>query len=90
VAGQYGERGFLLLLPHTSSEGASEVCRRLRRDLQQGPWRLHVSFGVASYSSEHRTPKSLLRLAEEGLDTARETNCLTETTGSSELPERTS
>jgi diguanylate cyclase (GGDEF)-like protein len=86
VVGQYGEHGFLLLLPHTSADGAGEVCRRLRRDLEQAPWRLHASFGVASFSSEHRTPKSLLRLAEEELDTSR----LTGTTDSSALPERTS
>ncbi len=68
VAGQYGDRCFLLLLPHTSTDGAGEVCRRLRRDIGQAPWRLHASFGVASYSSSHRTPTSLLRLAEEGLE----------------------
>jgi GGDEF domain-containing protein len=62
----------MLLLPHTPASGAHEVCRRLRHDLEQAPWRMHASFGVASYSSQHSSPKSLLRLAEEGLDTARE------------------
>jgi GGDEF domain-containing protein len=63
----------MLLLPHTSSEGAQEYCRRLRAELEQLPpglpatWRLHTSFGIAGYSSAYRTPKSLLRLAEEQL-----------------------
>jgi hypothetical protein len=73
VAGQYGLRGFMLVLPHTAPEGAEEYCRRLRIELEQTPadlpppWRLHTSLGIAGYSSIHRTPKSLLRLAEEQL-----------------------
>src|SRR5581483_7835642 len=73
VAGQYGLRGFMLLLPHTPDRGAEEFCRRLRGDLAQAPpelpefWRLHTSLGLAGYSGEYRTPKSLLRLAEERL-----------------------
>jgi PleD family two-component response regulator len=75
VAGQYGTRGFLLLLPHTSESGASVYCRRLRRDLEQPPpglSGLHASFGLAAYSDECRTPKGLLRLAEERLAGDRE------------------
>ncbi len=80
VAGQYGCHGFMLLLPHTPDEGAKEFCRRLRHDLEGTPpglpsfWRLHSALGTAGYSSEYRTPKSLLRLAEERL----ESDCLGE------------
>jgi hypothetical protein len=74
VAGQYGLRGFLLVLPHTPDVGAAEFCRRLREDLSEPPpdlpsfWRLHTALGVAGYSGECRSPKSILRLAEERLE----------------------
>lgn len=74
VAGQYGLHGFMLLLPHTADEGAKEFCRRLRSDLGEPPpglpsfWKLHSAIGAAGYSSEYRTPKSLLRLAEERME----------------------
>jgi GGDEF domain-containing protein len=71
VVGHYGLRGFLLLLPHTPSEGGEEVSRRLRRDLEQAPWRVRASLAVAGYSGTCRTASGLLRLAEERLDAAR-------------------
>jgi hypothetical protein len=62
----------MLLLPHTPEQGAKVVCRRLRHDLGQGPWGVHSTFGIASYTSSCHTPKGLLRLAEERLDEERE------------------
>ncbi|MGH7226511.1 MAG: diguanylate cyclase, partial [Gemmataceae bacterium] len=74
VAGQYGLQGFMLLLPQTAETGATGCCQRLRSLLEQpavsispfGP--LHVHFGIACFSSEVRSVKSLLSRAEERLE----------------------
>ncbi|MCI0456161.1 MAG: hypothetical protein L0Z62_04170 [Gemmataceae bacterium] len=76
VAGQYGVRGFLLLLVQTPREGGVACCRRLEQTLEEqaacsphGP--LRACFGLASYSPETSTPQALLRAAEQHLDAAR-------------------
>ncbi len=74
VAGQYGMQGFMLLLPQTDENGAAGCCQRLGAILEQptdnldpfGP--LHVHFGIACYSAEARSVKSLLSRAEEQLE----------------------
>ncbi len=74
VAGQYGLQGFIMLLPHTDEAGAAGCCRRLRSILQQpvqsaepaGSPRVH--FGLASFSPETTTLKSLLSRAEQRLE----------------------
>ncbi len=74
VAGQYGLQGFMLLLPHTSADGAAGCCRRLRPLLEQpaegraGSGPLQVHFGVASYTEEVHSVKGLLSRAEEQLE----------------------
>ncbi len=80
VAGQYGPRGFMLLLPHTSDEGGVNCCRRLRPLLEDPPelpagarGPLQVCFGLASFSSDTSSVKSLLGRAEERLEQARTT-----------------
>ncbi len=78
VAGQYGPRGFMLLLPHTGNQGAADCCRRLQPILEhpaelpsgaQGP--LQVRFGIATFSTHVSTATSLLGRAEERLELAR-------------------
>ncbi len=78
VAGQYGPQGFMLLLPHTPPEGAAHVCRRLQGLLEDTPpsgapglSRLMSCFGIAGYAPEARSPRRLLRRAEEQLEQAR-------------------
>jgi len=78
VAGQYGPRGFMLLLPHTSDRGGVDCCRRLRPLLENPPelpagasGPLQVRFGLASFAPETSSVKSLLRRAEEHLERAR-------------------
>jgi diguanylate cyclase (GGDEF)-like protein len=74
VAGQYGLQGFMMLLPQTDESGAFGCCRRLRTILEQpgetpdpsGP--LHVWFGIACFSTDTPSVKSLLSRAEEGLE----------------------
>jgi diguanylate cyclase (GGDEF)-like protein len=74
VAGQYGLQGFMLLLPQTDERGATGCCRRLRTHLETPADHLHsfdsmsVRFGIASYSSEARSVKSLPSRAEEQLE----------------------
>jgi diguanylate cyclase (GGDEF)-like protein len=77
VAGQYGLQGFMMVLPQTTPEGAAGCCRRLRTILESpeggsgplGP--AQVYFGVASFSSDASSMKSLLSRAEEDLERAR-------------------
>src|SRR5262245_13182053 len=76
VAGQYGLRGFLLLMVQTPKAGGVMCCRRLQRLLQtrtergpHGPVR--ALFGLASCSPEIATPQALLRAAEQNLERAK-------------------
>jgi diguanylate cyclase (GGDEF)-like protein len=81
VAGQYGLQGFMLLLVHTPQAGAVTCCRRLQKALEavpalagngpHGPVR--ACFGVASFSPDMSSPKSLLTMAEQQLEIARTT-----------------
>jgi diguanylate cyclase (GGDEF)-like protein len=74
VAGQYGLQGFMMLLPQTDEAGATGCCTRLRQILEQpaepsapfGP--LHVWFGIACFSHDSPSVKSLLSRAEERLE----------------------
>ncbi len=74
VAGQYGMQGFMLLLPQTDERGATGCCQRLRSIIEQPSEDLHsfeslsVHFGIACFSSEARSVKSLLSRAEEQLE----------------------
>jgi len=79
VGGQYGPHGFMLLLPHTTDQGAVNCCRRLRPLLENSEElpggaaaSLQVSFGSATYSTGTATVKSLLGRAEEQLEQARQ------------------
>jgi diguanylate cyclase (GGDEF)-like protein len=78
VAGQYGLRGFMLLLPSTAATGAAACCRRLHQVLLAAPpvseaptLAIQPSFGIAECTKEARTVQSVLRVAEEGLEQAR-------------------
>jgi PleD family two-component response regulator len=76
VAGQYGMRGFMLLMVLTPKSGGMICCRRLQRILQgdeakgaRGP--LRAAFGLASSTSESCTPEILLRIADQNLEMAK-------------------
>lgn len=77
VAGQYGMQGFMLLLPQTDERGAMGCCRRLRTHIEKPADHLHpfdsmsVHFGIACYSPEACSVKSLLSRAEEQLERRR-------------------
>jgi diguanylate cyclase (GGDEF)-like protein len=79
AAGQYGLRGFLLLLVHTARDGGLICCHRLQKQLEEaentveagsaGPVR--ACFGIASFSGQSTTPQALLSRAEQQLEIAR-------------------
>jgi GGDEF domain-containing protein len=78
VAGQYGMRGFMLLMMLTPKSGGMICCRRLqlilrgeaeRRQGGRGP--LRAVFGLASSSPEACTPQILLRMADQNLEMAK-------------------
>jgi GGDEF domain-containing protein len=78
VAGQYGLRGFMLLMTHTPGQGGASCCRRIQFHLEQsGGDRFGVHepistyFGVSSFSPQANTSQALLRIAEEHLDAAK-------------------
>jgi len=81
VAGQYGLQGFMLLLVHTPAPGAVTCCRRLQNLLEavpaiagQGPHGpVRAYFGVASFSADASSAKSLLSSAEQRLEVAKAT-----------------
>jgi diguanylate cyclase (GGDEF)-like protein len=74
VAGQYGLQGFILILPQTDEKGATGCCRRLRTLIEKNAENPHpfdslnVHFGIASFSSDARSVKSLLSRAESQLE----------------------
>jgi hypothetical protein len=77
VAGQYGTTGFMLVLPDTSTTGGFDCCKRLQpilenpRELPLGARSpVRVRFGVAGFSNEISSVKSLLGRAEKQLDLA--------------------
>jgi diguanylate cyclase (GGDEF)-like protein len=78
VAGRYGPNGFMLLLVQTPQEGAAAGCQRLQAMLEQpsealgGPHgAVRAYLGVAAYSANHCSPKSLLSTAEKCLESAK-------------------
>ena len=78
VAGQYGPHGFMLLLPGATATGGVGACRRLQSVLEEPPPLeetplppVHACFGLAAYSPEAPSVKTLLRQAEERLDRAK-------------------
>jgi PleD family two-component response regulator len=75
VAGQYGLRGFILVMVHTGKEGGVACCRRLRDILetpaQTGSDRVRAYFGLTSTTDHQPNAPCLLRWAEQNLELAR-------------------
>jgi diguanylate cyclase (GGDEF)-like protein len=79
---RYGGDEFVLLLPQTSKESATNVARRLHRLIREATWlaedglniKLTASMGVASYPVDSRTKEGLLHLADEAMYLAKNTN----------------
>lgn len=78
VVGQYGPRGFMLLMVHTPKDGAMVCCKRIQQVLEhpgadlEGPHApLRAFIGMTSLQGERRAPQALLRMAEQNLEMAR-------------------
>jgi diguanylate cyclase (GGDEF)-like protein len=79
---RYGGDEFVLLLPQTSKENATNVARRLHRLIRENVWlqsdglniKLTASMGVASYPVDSRTKEGLLHLADEAMYLVKNTN----------------
>jgi GGDEF domain-containing protein len=75
VAGQYGRRGILMVLPQTTGEQAAGACRRLSRVLAHVPHAqpgVHACFALAEAAGKAASLPALLRSVEERLERARE------------------
>ena len=72
---RYGGDEFVVLLPQTSKENALMVVRRIRDLLNSSTFfteeglniKVTASFGLASYPSDARTRKEILRMADEAM-----------------------
>lgn len=76
VVGQYGPRGFLILMVHTPKTGGFNCLKRLQDRLEQPEQNqprpaIRAYFGLTSTHGERLTPQGLLRSAEENLEAAR-------------------
>ena len=76
VVGQYGLKGFMIVMSHTQGEGGVRCCQRLKSQLESskaktnGP--IEVYFGVSTLSEEQPSPQSILCRAEEHLQSAKQ------------------
>lgn len=82
VLTRYGGEEFVLLIPHTSLEGATEIAERLLRTIEDHPFnllrifttlRITCSAGVASLAECAGSPEDLLQMADERLYRAKTT-----------------
>jgi diguanylate cyclase (GGDEF)-like protein len=72
---RYGGDEFVLLLPQTSKENATNVARRVHRLIRRTKWlssegmniTVTPSLGVAAYPVDSRTKEGLLHLADEAM-----------------------
>jgi len=75
IACRLGGEEFALLLPETSKPGAINLAQRLRRGIEDYPYRssanksirLTASIGVATITARTREPESILKVADRAL-----------------------
>jgi diguanylate cyclase (GGDEF)-like protein len=75
MAARVGGEEFALLLPETDERGAFLVAERLRRATKRlfadGPFKLTISFGVASFPDHGEDAEMVLRAADQALYAAK-------------------
>jgi diguanylate cyclase (GGDEF)-like protein len=75
MAARVGGEEFALLLPETDERGAFLVAERLRRATKRlfadGPFKLTISFGVASFPDHGEDAETVLRAADQALYAAK-------------------
>lgn len=77
IAGRYGGEEFLIILPNTTLDGAVIVAERLRRKINETPFKIigkdfsiyvSMSFGICSYPEKDiETEEDMLKLADKAL-----------------------
>jgi diguanylate cyclase (GGDEF)-like protein len=77
VLGRRGDGGFVLILPQTDRDGATEVGERMRDAVARhafsvAPAGITVSVGVASFPGDAAEPADLMGAAKRALDQARQ------------------
>lgn len=81
IAGRYGGEEFLILATNTSFDGSKILAQRLNTAIKETPIMqkdgktisVTVSIGVSYYSSDIKSPDSLVKSADEALYKAKET-----------------
>ncbi len=81
IVGRYGGEEFLVLMPHTTSEGAATVAEKLRMCVEDGlhnPQPITISIGIATLNSLNQSLDSALIQADAALYRAKEAgrNCI--------------
>jgi len=81
VAARYGGEEFVLILVETGRSGAAQLAERLRKAIEEHPFRnreiqplgkISVSIGYSSFPEDGETRESLVRVADENLYKAKE------------------
>ncbi len=80
VVARYGGEEFVMVLEETDAKGAMLLCERVRKEVaaqlmssDQGPFRVTLSLGVASYPDDGTEKPALIERADQALYTAKET-----------------
>jgi len=80
VVARYGGEEFVMVLEQTDTEGAFQVCERIRQEVasqvmssEQGPFRVSISLGIATYPQDGHEKAELVERADQALYTAKET-----------------
>jgi two-component system cell cycle response regulator len=80
VSARIGGEEFALLLPETDKTGAINLAQRLRRGIQEYPYKsktnkelkVTASIGVATVTPQTREPESILKTADRALYKAKD------------------
>jgi len=81
IVGRYGGEEFIIIFPDTDKERAAKICENIRQKIKdyqffnekdQPNGDLTVSFGVATYPDDAKTPEQLIKQADFALYRAKE------------------
>lgn len=72
---RYGGEEFVIILPNTEAQGATDAAERLRKAIETYPWALRpvtASFGIASLHTDLTTVQELVAQADKALYSSKE------------------
>ena len=80
IVARYGGEEFVMVLEDTDARGAALLCERVRKEIaaqlmssDQGPFRVTISLGIASYPDDGVEKAELVDHADQALYSAKET-----------------